>query len=138
MKVTFYKVKDNSSKIQLIVNKAQEAYLHEKRLLIVVPNSDAAQYVDSLLWRIPQDSFLPHIISDTPTEEWIAITTQDKHNINQACLLLNLCSTPTTLYQKVEEIFDLIDETHQNKIELSLQRLSFYQAKGLTIKTIGE
>jgi DNA polymerase-3 subunit chi len=124
-------VRDNSAKIQLICTKAQEAVKYEKRLLIAVPNLQAAQYIDALLWRTPPESFIPHIISDTPITEWIAITMQEQCNVNQATRLFNLCPSPSALYQQVEEVYDLFDETHPQKTELSQQRLRHYQAKGL-------
>lgn len=127
-------MRDNSAKIHLICAKAQEAFKLEKRLLIAVPNLQAAQYIDALLWRTPPESFIPHIISDTPVAEWIAITMQEQHNINQAPCLFNLCPLPSTLYQQVEEVYDLFDETHPQKTESSQQRLHFYQAKGLLVK----
>lgn len=130
-KIIFYRVKDNSAKIQLICTKAQEAFKHEKRLLIVVPNFQSAQYVEGLLWKVPPESFMPHVIVDTSTAEWIAITMQDQHNVNQASRLLNLCTTFSPLYQQVEEIYELYDETLPQKAELSQQRLNDYQAKGL-------
>ena len=132
-KVIFYRVKDNSTKIHLICTKVQEAFKQEKRLLIAVPNLQAAQYIDALLWRTPAESFLPHIIADTPTPEWVVITMQEQNNINQAPHLLNLCPTPSALYQQAEEVYDLYDETHSQKTELSQQRMHFYQAKGLVV-----
>lgn len=135
VKVTFYHVKDNGAKIQLICTKAQEAFYQGKRLLIAVPNLQAAQYIEALLWRSPEESFMPHVIADTPTSEWIAITLQEQHNVNQAARLLNLCPNPSPLYQQVEEVYDLYDETHPQKSELSQQRLRFYQSKGLQIKS---
>lgn len=99
---------------------------------------EAAQYIDALLWRLPEESFIPHVIANTSTLEWIAITTQEQHNINQASRLLNLCPAASALYQQVEEIYDLFDESHPQKIELSQQRLRFYQAKGLIVKTEGK
>jgi DNA polymerase III subunit chi len=127
-------VKDNSSKIHLICTKAQEAFRQEKRLLIAAPDFQAAQYLDALLWRLPSESFIPHIITDTDTSEWIAITVQQQHNVNQAIRLLNLCSPPSPLYQHVEEVYDLYDETHPQKTELSQQRFRFYQAQGFLVK----
>jgi DNA polymerase-3 subunit chi len=133
-KVLFYRVKDNTAKLHLICSKAQEAFKQEKRLLIAVPNLQAAQYIDTLLWRQPAESFLPHVITDSSVSEWIAITIQDQHNVNQAVRLLNLCSSPSPLYQHVEEVYDLFDETHPEKVELSQQRVQFYQSKGLLVK----
>lgn len=130
-------MKDNSAKIHLICTKAQEAFKQEKRLLIVVPNFQAAQYIETLLWRNPPESFMPHVIVDTSTVEWIAITMQEEHNVNQAPRLLNLCSIPSPLYSQVEEIYEIYDETLPQKTELSQQRLRYYQDKGLLIKTEG-
>lgn len=137
-KVIFYRVKDNQAKIQLICSKAQESFKQEKRLLIAVPNFEAAQYVETLLWRTPAESFMPHVIADTSSSEWIAITMQEQHNVNQAVRLLNLCPTPSALYQYVEEVYDLYDETISQKADLSQQRLNYYQAKGLAVKVEGK
>ncbi len=134
IKVIFYHVRDNSAKIRLICTKAHEAFKQEKRLLIAVPNQQAAQYIDMLLWRVPPESFIPHVISDHPVTAWIAITIQEQSNINQATRLLNLCPSPPAFYQQVEEVYDFFDETHPQKIELSQQRLRLYQTKGLLIK----
>jgi DNA polymerase III subunit chi len=132
--IAFYRVKDNLAKIQLICGKAQEAFAQEKRLLIAVQTFEAAQYVEALLWRIPPESFIPHTISDTTTSEWIAITMQDQLNVNHAPRLLNLCPTASALYQAVEEVYELYDESHPQKIELSQKRARFYQEKGLLVK----
>lgn len=135
-KVTFYRVKDNGAKIHLIGTKAQEAFKHEKRLLITVPNFQAAQYIESLLWKSPADSFMPHVVADTSTAEWIAITMQDQNNVNQAIRLLNLSPSVPHFFQEMSEIFELYDETHPEKLELSKQRVQFYQSKGITIKSL--
>ncbi len=133
LKITFYRVKDNTAKLTFICQKAQEAFQQEKRLLIAVPNLQAAQYIDQLLWRTPEESFMPHVVTDMPTQEWIAITLQEQVNVNQALRLLNLCPHPSSLYQQVEEVYDFYDETHPQKKELSEQRLRFYQEKGVRV-----
>ena len=135
IKVTFYHVIDNAAKIQLICSKAKDSFQLEKRLLIAVPTFDAAQYVESLLWRFPEESFMPHVIADTTTKEWIAITMQNKDNINQAPRLLNLCPLVPVLAHEMEEIYELYDETHPQKKELSEQRLREYQAKGFLVQS---
>ena len=134
LKVTFYRVKDNSTKIQLICTKAQEAFKQERRLLMHVPHFQAAQYIEALLWRIPAESFMPHVVADTPTSEWIAITMQDQLNVNQAIRLFNLCPMPSALDQQISEVYELYDETHPQKAELSQQRLRHYQERGVLVK----
>lgn len=133
-KVTFYRVKDNSAKIQFICTKVQEAFKQEKRLLIVVPNFQAAQFIDTLLWKTPADSFMPHVVSDTPTSEWVAITMQEEQNINQAVRLLNLCPNASPLSQLVSEVYELYDESMADKAELSKKRVEVYQSKGVLVK----
>lgn len=68
--------------------------------------------------------------------EWIAITMQDQHNVNQASWILNLCTSPSSLFQEVEEIFELYDETHPEKAELSQKRRDYYKSKDLLIHTL--
>lgn len=133
-KLTFYRVKDNGAKIQLICAKAQDAFRKEKRLLIAVPNMEAAKYVDTLLWKLADESFMPHLISDVQSKEWIVITLQDQENVNDAPHLLNLCTVASPLYQFVEEVYELYDETHPQKLELSQQRMRLYQSKGFQVK----
>lgn len=133
-KVCFYHMKDNSSKIQFICTKAQEAFQKEKRLLITVSNIQAAEYIDALLWRSPLDSFMPHMITNSATSEWVAITMQEQENVNQATHLLNLCSNVPSLYQQVDEIYELYDETNPQKLDLSLQRMHFYEQSNLQIE----
>ena len=78
---------------------------------------------------------MPHVIADTTTKEWIAITMQNKDNINQAPRLLNLCPLVPVLAHEMEEIYELYDETHPQKKELSEQRLREYQAKGFLVQS---
>lgn len=134
IKVSFFQVKDNGTKIKVICNKAQESFALEKRLLIAAPNTEAANYVESLLWKLPEESFMPHVIAEAETAEWIAITTQDKINVNKAPRLLNLCPVPSLLYQFVDEVYDFFDETNPQKLELSQKRMEFYQSQGFLIK----
>ncbi|WP_068466448.1 DNA polymerase III subunit chi [Candidatus Protochlamydia phocaeensis] len=133
-KVTFFRVKDNQAKIQLICQKAQEAFLQERRLLITVPTIEAGRYIDALLWRQPEESFLPHLFTQSPTSEWIAITTMEAGNLNQASCLLNLCLTASSFYQEYEDIYELDDETLPDKKEYAKKRLMEYKAKGLLVK----
>lgn len=131
-KVTFYRVRDNQSKLDLICGKAQEAIDQEKRLLILVGTIQAAQYIDALLWRHPVTGFVPHVITQSPTEEWIAIALGGQ-NVNQASRVLNLQVEAVLKGGDVEEIYELFDETHPQKTVQSEQRLEAYRAKGHAI-----
>ena len=130
-KVIFYTVKDAQAKLDYICHRAEEAMRQEERLLIAVPNEEAGQYIDALLWRQPETSFIPHITTQAPTKVWVAITSKLTHNFNQARTLLNLCSETHPLFAQFEVVYELDDQTHPQKAALSLQRRSYYESNGI-------
>jgi DNA polymerase-3 subunit chi len=130
-KVIFFKIKDNREKVQFICAKVEEAYRQEKKLLIMVPTEEAGQYVDSILWKLPENSFIPHVFGKSPTNEWIAITTLAE-NLNQAPRLLNLTGQASML-QPFEEIYEIFDETSPDKLKASKEKIISYQAKGTNL-----
>lgn len=127
-KVTFYSIRDNRDKIRLVSDKSIHAYRDAKRLLISVPNLQSAHYIDTLLWSTPPDSFLPHIVSDMPTTEWIAITLQNEINVNESPRVLNL--SPRPCFLPVEEIYEIFDESHPDKTLLSENKIRLYKEQG--------
>jgi DNA polymerase III subunit chi len=134
--VIFFTVKDNSGKVQWICQKVQEAMQNEKRLLITVPSEEAASYLDTLLWKTPEESFVPHIISRSPNSEWVVISTLSTHNLNQAQYLINLSLPPSPIYHHFEKIFELYDLTHPQKQQASDEKLAYYQSKGIKISRL--
>lgn len=129
-KIIFVTVKDNREKILFICQKAQEAIEQRKKLLILVPNPEAAHYIDELLWKTPEESFTPHVIAQTSCQDWIVISTDKSHNFNQAVSLLNLCSQISPITHHFEEVYELFDETNTEKATLSHQKLSNYKKDG--------
>ncbi len=129
-RIIFYKIRDNSAKINLICSKVKESMEHEKRLLILVATKEAGEYLDALLWKKPIEGFYPHIFTQETTTEWIAIT-QQLANINQASCLLNLGTQPVIFFQEFEEIYELEDLTSAEKANQSKERLNHYQLQGI-------
>ncbi|MCB1082409.1 MAG: DNA polymerase III subunit chi, partial [Chlamydiia bacterium] len=68
VRVTFYQVKTGEERKGRIITLATEYFEKKEPLLIRLPHEKALEYVDLLLWRFPQESFLPHAIKDTPTK----------------------------------------------------------------------
>jgi DNA polymerase-3 subunit chi len=132
VQVSFYHIKDNQSKINLICTKAKESILLEKKLLILVGTQEAGQYIDSLLWRLPEESFIPHLFTQNITDEWIAITMQS-NNINQAPIVLNLQLSPISFFHEFEEIIEFYDETSSDKTLSSQTKIKFYKSKNINI-----
>lgn len=132
-KLHFFRVKDNQAKVGLICDIVQRTSQKNKKLLLHVPNLEAARYIDDLLWNISDVSFIPHAIIQVPSKEWIGITTELSQNLNQAPCLLNLCPQICSIPDQFEEIFELFDETHPQKAASSQLKLDSYRMKGFTV-----
>ena len=87
-----------------------------------------AQYIDDLLWKHPPDCFLPH--GQDETFEKILIGIEEKKS-EFFEYILNLTEQP--LINQKCCIYELWDETHPSKRELSEKKLLQYQAKGFEI-----
>lgn len=128
-KIIFIQVKDNAAKLNKICATVQKHFELKESILITVPSAEAAVYIDQLLWRLPEESFLPHAVVHSPSQEMVAITTATA-NINQAKILLNLRSEAISFASEFLRIYELFDLTHFEKERLSLQRQAVYQSLG--------
>ncbi len=125
-RVVFFLVKDINTKLLKIVKAAQYHFSKKEHLLIQVADDNAAQYIDDLLWKVPDTGFLPHIQSQDLTEEYIVIT-KTKKNLNHARFVFNLCPTPLLFEESYQIIYELEDLTTPNKQMLSRKRFEAYK-----------
>lgn len=133
--ILFIEVKDNLTKLEKIIEIAHKHYKKNEPVLISVPNSEAAIYLDQLLWRSPEESFLPHSVTDKPSPDPLIIT-YTHSNPNHAKILINLCSTHSPISLQFTLIYELLDKTHPDKESNSLLRKSFYQESGCSVSVI--
>jgi DNA polymerase-3 subunit chi len=132
--VVFLLVSNNVSKQLRICEVVQKQFHKKQAILIYVPSDEAARYVDQLLWRQPEESFIPHLITNKPTKERIAITTS-KQNMNAANILINLCPHPIEFaVSSVTMIYDLLDLSHPAKEQASRSRQTAYQLAGYSVE----
>ena len=115
-RVTFFQVTSDQMKRTRIVSVAHEYFEKKQPLLFKLPHKKALEYLDLLLWRLPQDSFLPHVIKDTPCQDLIVLTSSEE-NPNEARSIFNLTGEPilnphfTTIYT-----FEDLSSTEKNTI----------------------
>ena len=128
--VTIYNIKNNQAKLAFIFKLVQQSLEEEKRLLILVANQQAGEFLDNLLWKNPPESFYPHVFTQHCSPEWIVITEQ-LSNLNQATSLLNLTGQPVVFFQEFTEIIELNDQTSKEKEELSRQKINYYRSQAL-------
>lgn len=133
-RVVFFQVRDNPSKLKRIIEMAHSHFEKKEPFLILVEDAKAAQFVDELLWKSPDTSFLPHVASDEETSDWIAIA-KTKKNVNKAHIAFNLCSTPLLIEGPFRIIYEFEDLTAPNKKNLSSLRFDAYKSAGYLIES---
>lgn len=129
-----FQVADGLSKKKSIVETAQRHFKKKELLIFFVEDDKAQSFVDELLWKMPECSFLPHIASDHITTEKIVIT-KTKSNLNKANFAFNLCSTPLLL-PEFKLIYDFEDLSTPNKQRLASIRLNAYKEAGLIFEVV--
>ena len=124
--VIFLNTPTPNAKIERLIAALQDHYLRGERSLVLVPNQEAAQFLDALLWKAPEESFMPHQIVQGASNSPIAIslTTQ---NHNNASMLLNLQSEVPSFWNAFATVYELMDGTHPNKLQAAQSRLQHYK-----------
>ncbi len=133
IRVVFFQVADTASKLKRIAETARAHFCKKERFLFLVEDEKALQFVDELLWKFPDTSFLPHRAADEETEERIAIT-KTKSNVNGAPYAFNLCPTPILL-SGFKMIYDFEDLTTPSKKSFSTLRYNAYKQAKMAIES---
>ncbi len=125
-RVVFFQVQDSASKLKKIVESAQYHFERKEPILILVEDARSQEFVDELLWKLPESSFLPHIAADTPVPDLVAVS-KAKFNVNQAKAAFNLCPTPLLIEGPFRIIYEFEDLTSPAKKSLSSIRYDAYK-----------
>lgn len=125
--IQFISVATNQEKITKICQYIQMHFDNKEKILIAVPSTEAANYLDNLLWKMPPESFLPHKIVETSSTASIIITTSPL-NLNQAPVLFNLLPSVHPHYQDYKVIYEIFDATDPAKKEASQKKFTFYES----------
>lgn len=124
--VQFLTVSDHASKLQQVCAVIHKHFMKSDFILIAVPSPEAAAYLDQLLWKTPEESFLPHVVAHGPTQERVVITTAST-NINKAKVLVNLLPTIHPEAHTFHLIYELLDLTSKEKEEVSRKKEAHYR-----------
>jgi DNA polymerase IIIc chi subunit len=123
MNIAFFPVHEVPSKLRKIVEVATIHFEKKESLCILVPDQAAYEFVDQLLWRLPEEGFLPHPSS------LILIDTDPK----EASALFNLRPIPYQEKISFKTIYEFEDHTSAEKFQLSKQRYTAYREANLPI-----
>lgn len=122
--IIFYPVKDTATKLLRICETAARHLLQKEPLLILAPDAAAVNFIDELLWRLPEESFIPH-----PTN-LISIALEPVHD---GSFLFNLRPIAYTQKFFFKTIYELEDHTSSERLQLSKARYSSYREAELPI-----
>ena len=131
LEVHFLRVTDNQEKLFKICQVVHHYFDLNKSILILVPNQEVASYIDQLLWKTPEESFLPHSIVEAPSDDKVAIACSPT-NFNNASIIMNL-TTEIHPFNEYEVTIELFDETHSSKKDLSKQKIERYKQQQVKI-----
>ena len=133
-RVIFFQIKKPTDKLKYICEMAQVHFEKKEHLLFVVEDAKVQDFLYELLWKSPDTSFLPHVSSDEPVKDFIAIT-KIKKNVNNARLAFNLCPTPLLIEGPFRIIYEFEDLTTPSKSSLSSLRFDAYKAAHYMIES---
>jgi len=133
-RVTFFQVTNDQMKRTRIVSIAHEYFEKKQPLLFKLPHKKALEYLDLLLWRIPQDSFLPHLIKDSPCSDLIVLTSSEE-NPNKARSVFNLTGEPIT-NPVFTSIYTFEDLSSTEKNTVAQQHYHAYKSLGYKIVSL--
>ena len=119
-------MRDAKTKLLRIVETAQSHFVKKEPFLIFVEDEKAEKFVDELLWKTPETSFLPHVVAHGPTRDLLAIT-RLKQNVNETKIVFNLCPTPLLIEGPFRIIYEFEDLTTPHKQNFSALRFEAYK-----------
>ncbi len=131
--IVFLAIQGTQDKLSKLCRLAERHFEKSEPLLFMTANETARDFVDELLWRIPPESFIPHIATDMPRQATIAITSS-RQNITEARTLVNLCAEPLFLEGDNLTIYDFEELFSKPRKQASEARYRAYREKGFTIR----
>lgn len=122
-KIVFFPVRTNSAKLATLAQVAHTHFERKEPLLFLVPDQNAWEFLDRLLWSTPAESFLPH-----PSK-----LIQIRLEFDTACsTLFNLRPSPL-IQEGAKTIYELEDHTSSDKHQLSEKRYHAYRDRSFQI-----
>lgn len=124
MQINFFVVKTNAEKLNKIVEIANLHLKKKEPLTFLLPDAAALSYLDELLWKYPEDSFLPHPSRLITLDLY---PTQDGHS------LFNLRTIAYAEAPQFKTLYELEDHTTTEKLHLSKSRYQTYRKANFSI-----
>lgn len=127
--VWIVKCKDKKQKLQRLLSITIHHFFQKECIAIVTESPRVSTYLDEMLWKYPQDFFLPH------QKEWgkgISIIDHVPESTSSV-IFLNLSLSPLS---RIDHgvIYEFEEENHR----VSKEKIQFYQKNDWTLATYQE
>jgi len=131
-KVLFYSVQSGGQKLERISCIAHEHFVKKEPLLFLTDSPASAAYIDTFLWKMPPDSFLPH------GKEGDSIQITHRENAPYSGhALFNLTQKPLVdLYPQIKIIYEFEDLTSKEKAGLFTPKYRAYSASAYRVVSL--
>jgi DNA polymerase-3 subunit chi len=123
-------------RFQVACRLAGKALAQKKRLLIYVPQPEAASRIDKLLWTWPAIGFVPHcaahdaLAAETP----VLITGNDEAPVHDCEVLLNLAADCPPFFARHERLLEVVPQDDAER-QAARARFAFYRDRGYAIRS---
>lgn len=132
--IIFIPVASAQQKIEAIHKCRVDCFQRKETLLFIAPDRPAAEFLDHLLWKQPEETFIPHSLLEKSSDASIGITWHPI-NLNNAITIFNLSSTPL-LSTKCKRIYELEDLSSLEKKALYQKRYQAYREENFPISSL--
>jgi DNA polymerase IIIc chi subunit len=124
LSVTFLPVRNKSEKLETLLRIADRHFRAKEPLLFLVSDKESFEFLDRLLWRSPDRSFLPH-----PSK----LLNIGMEPIPHTPIIFNLAPSPLGEIPSLRTIYELEDHTSPEKKLASEDKYRAYRDSGLHI-----
>jgi DNA polymerase-3 subunit chi len=124
VKVFYFSVANASAKIQALIRTVTAHFLKKEKIHIFVPDLKTLNFVDSLLWKEPLESFLPHSIEE---RDFVTISMEATPS---SSVVFNLSPNAYPPTETLKTLYELEDTSHPQKKTAFQQKFTDYQKKG--------
>lgn len=126
-------------KIHYACRLVRKAYAANCRIVLLAAPDDLAT-LDSALWALTDDAFLPHVLAADPlaAQTPIVLTDSDAAELPHHHVLINLTSATPANFARFERLFEVISSDESEKAA-GRERFRFYKQRGYVLShTIAE
>lgn len=133
VKVIFFTIKDASQKLKVLVKTVTSHFVKKEKIQIVVPDQNALDFVDNLLWSSPKESFLPHSKEALLPYQDLVFFSLPLPSLEEYPIVFNLCQTPFPVTPSLKILYELEDLSHPQKAATFQGKFKEYQKSGFTL-----